>query len=116
MAILFEKSVIVNENEEGNKYLSSLRTRMSGSPHSPIDPNTLRRFFEQSLQSDNFNGLALLANYVDQYQVDIADWNLNKFRSALDYYLNHSVDLNNLLTFIRFYTKYISDHLNNPAI
>lgn len=41
---------------------------------------------------------------------------MSKFRSALDYYLNHSFDLNKLLTFTRFYTHFANSALSTHNI
>jgi len=58
-----------------------------------------------AVSSDDFEGLANLVGYLENYGIDINDWDMNKFRSALDFYLNHSFDLSKLLTFVRFYVR-----------
>ena len=64
-------------------------------------------FFEQSLGRDNFNGLAHLATFTEKFEIDISNWPVSKFRPALDFYLNHTPDLNKILTFTRFYTQFV---------
>jgi ATP-dependent Lon protease len=48
--------------------------------------------------------------------VSTAHWKLGKFRSALDFYLNHSFDLSKVLTFVRYYTRHLSDRLDSVTI
>jgi len=68
-----------------------------------IASSRLEDFFEQCLKIDNFDGLAYLADYVEGNNVDTTAWDLNRFRSALNFYLNHSFNLNKIMTFTRFY-------------
>lgn len=71
--------------------------------HQPLSNSSLEKFFGQCLKHDNFDGLAYLASYVETHDVDISKWKMNKFRSALNFYLNHAFNLNKLMTFSRFY-------------
>ena len=41
---------------------------------------------------------------------------MSKFRSALDFYLNHSFDLNKILTFTRFYVASARSALNKIEV
>lgn len=75
----------------------------------------LEKFFNESLKLDNFEGLALLSSYVQKHNIPIDSWNLSKFRSALDFYLNHSFDLSKLLTFTKFFSKYLQDKVAAKA-
>lgn len=51
--------------------------------------------------------------YVEQHQIDISSWDLNHFKSALDFYLNTKFDMNNLFTFTKFYTYFHTCKLRN---
>ena len=73
-------------------------------------------FFEQSLSRDNFNGLAHLATFTEKFEIDISNWPVSKFRPALDFYLNHTPDLNKILTFTRFYTQFVDGALRNESL
>ena len=52
-------------------------------------------------------------NYSDRYDVNLGDYPLNKFRSALDYYLNKNFDLNKVMTFLKFYQRHMQDRARN---
>lgn len=84
--------------------------------YSEVTNEALSRFFEQSLSRDNFNGLAHLAAYAENFNIDISSWQISKFRPALDFYLNHSPDLNKILTFVRFYTQYANSRLRKEDL
>ena len=47
-----------------------------------------------------------MINYLETNSVDISQWDMTRFRSALDFYLNHSFNLNNVLTFSRYYVQH----------
>ena len=76
----------------------------------------LKNFFEASLRKDNFDGLAHLASYVERNHVSTKDWDIGKFRSALDFYLNHTFDLNKVLTFSRFYVQHANSRLASQEV
>lgn len=38
---------------------------------------------------------------------------MKKFRNAVDFYLNHTFDLNKLLTFTKFYSAYANSSIRN---
>jgi len=85
----------------------------SESPFSLIDSSFLNKFYQQSLQTDNFNGLGHLLTYVEKYGVDIGEWNLSKFKGALDFHLNQRFNLNNVLIFTKYYTCFHQCRLRN---
>lgn len=41
---------------------------------------------------------------------------MTRFRSALDFYLNHSFNMNNVLTFTRFYAHHVRSALSQPNL
>ena len=41
--------------------------------------------------------------YAQKFDYSISQWDLNKFRSAIDFYLNTRFNLNNLLIFSKFF-------------
>jgi hypothetical protein len=47
-----------------------------------------------------------MLTYVEQYGLDICDWNLAKFKTPLDFNLNVKPNLNNVLIFTKYYTYY----------
>lgn len=53
-----------------------------------INENNLKDFFEKSLKSSNKKGLSLLINYLERNEVDISDWEIQRFRQSLDENLN----------------------------
>lgn len=79
---------------------------------SAINTDSLHKFFNESLEKDNFDGLGHLINYLETRNIDITEWDLSKFRSSLDFYLNHSFDVNKIFTFLRFYVRSASSNLN----
>jgi hypothetical protein len=83
---------------------------------SKIDVKDLETFYEKSLLVDNFDGLGHLMNYVQLKNVDVSSWNVSKFRPALDYYLNHSFDINKILTFLRFYVAFAQGNLKQTGL
>lgn len=44
--------------------------------------------------------------YVERYSVDIGEWEFGGFKSAIDFYLNEKLNLNNVLIFTKYYTYY----------
>jgi len=83
--------------------------------HSPVKVSDLNQFFEKSLAKDNFDGLAHLASYIERYQIDISRWEVSRFRSAIDFYLNHSFDINKILTFSRYYMRFANSKLQSSS-
>lgn len=76
----------------------------------------MKAFFEQSLRRDNFDGLAHLASYAERNHVSTKDWDISRFRSALDFYLNHTFDLNKILTFVRFYSLHANSCIESQEV
>ena len=114
-ALLFSKNLHFNNIYQANLNLAEVLN----SPHqyfSLIKVNDLKTFFEQSLNRDNFDGLGHLANYIERNHIDISRWEIGRFRSALDFYLNHTFDINKILTFTRFYIHYANCALNRGNI
>ena len=102
-SLLFKKNVRTEDIEQANIYLAKV---VGQAAPVFIESSDLCTFFEQSLERDNFEGLSSLIAYLERQDVNISSWKIGKFRSALDFYLNQSFDLNKVLTFIRFYTHY----------
>ena len=114
-ALLFGIALEAKNIEEANIYLKKMQ---AGFGTSPIAKSRLERFFNESVARDNFDGLAYLAAYLESNNVNIEDWNMQRFRSALSFYLNHQFNLNKILTFLRFYThqaKSVIEGLNVDA-
>ena len=44
--------------------------------------------------------------FLEKYRVNISEWSLNQFKSALNFYLNVRFDINNVLIFTKYYTYY----------
>lgn len=103
-ARLFEFAAASRNNEYANQMLRQLTLDTSGYPYSLIESSTLQQFYSQSLSSDNFNGLGHLLTYIEKFGVDISQWSLGKFKSALEFYLNHKFNLTNILIFTKYYT------------
>lgn len=82
-------------------------------PFSLIDTTLLNKFFTRSIKGDNFNGLGHLMTYVEKFGVNIAEWNLSQFKTALDFYLNQRFNLNNVLIFSKYYTYFHQCRLSN---
>jgi hypothetical protein len=47
-----------------------------------------------------------MLTYLEQYRLDISEWNLSKFKSPLDFNLNVKPNLNNVLIFTKYYTYF----------
>ena len=105
---MFEYALLAGKTSLANEILAKLATDRSGHL-SPVDPRYLVQFFELSLKNDNLDGVAHLVNYSDRYGVNLGDYPIGNFRSALNYYLNKNFDLNKVMTFLKFYQKYTSD-------
>ena len=105
-ALLFSKSIHFGEIDPATVHLKNLVDSKALYSHTPVKVEHLAQFFELCLKKDNFDGLAHLATYVERYQVNISGWEIDRFRSAIDFYLNHSFDINKILTFTRFYMHY----------
>jgi len=80
----------------------------NGAGPNPISQASLEKFFEQSLKRDNFDGIALLANYCEANSVPIGDWNLSRFRTAINHYMNVDFNLSKVMIFSKFYKLYYS--------
>jgi hypothetical protein len=94
-ALLFSRAVHGGDIKDGNILLKK--------GVAALDQSDLQAFFDKSVRNDNFDGLGHLINYVEANSISTAGWDINKFRPALEFYLNHSFDLQKLLTFTRFY-------------
>jgi Glu-tRNA(Gln) amidotransferase subunit E-like FAD-binding protein len=81
-----------------------------------ISENHLRDFFEKSLKTGNNKGLSLLINYLERNEVDISDWEIQRFRQSLDQNLNQSFDKDFLQTFLRYYTHFALSQLSQPEV
>lgn len=114
-AMLFSKSVLDQELDQATISLKKLVDSKMMYSHTQVKVEDLNSFFEQCLKKDNFDGLAHLASYVERYQIDISKWEMSRFRSAIDFYLNHSFDINKLLTFSRFYIHFANSQLVNSS-
>lgn len=112
-SLLFSKSLLTDNLTEANLHLFQANQGY-GARH--ISPADMEAFFERSLSQDNFTGLAHLANVVEALSVDTSKWRMSKFRSALDFYLNHCYDLNKVLTFTRFYTQHAKSCLAKVSV
>lgn len=44
--------------------------------------------------------------YLEQYNLDISEWNLAKFKTPLDFNLNVKPNLSNVLIFTKYYTYF----------
>ena len=115
-SLLFKKNVLLERLDEATVNLHRVNQLSSFGRYSEIQSETLGHFFEQSLSRDNFNGLAHLATFTEEFEIDISNWQINKFRPALDFYLNHTLDLNKILTFTRFYTQFVNSALKNESL
>lgn len=108
---MFSKAILDKDLDQATINLKKLGDDKTLYSHTQVKVNELNEFFEECLKKDNFDGLAHLANYVEKNQINIAKWEMNRFRSAIDFYLNHSFDINKLLTFSRFYIHYANSQL-----
>ena len=99
---LLEYSVLGGRTQLANSTLVKL-TKDRSESLSPVDPRFLSKFFEQSLQKDNLDGVAHLVNYSERYGTDTSSLPINNFRAALDFYLNKKFDLSKIMTFMKFY-------------
>ena len=69
----------------------------------------MRKYFEDCIKRDNIDGTAHLVNYSERYGVSLGTFPINKFRAALDHYLNERFDMNKVMTFLKFYSKHFRD-------
>jgi len=53
--------------------------------------------------------------YVEKYGVDISEWNLEAFKTPLDFHLNQSLNLTNVLIFTKYYTYLHQCRLRNEV-
>lgn len=101
-ALRFILALHLNDLDEATRSLRRLQlTNYEG--FQPVPVSNLEKFFEQSLKRDNFDGLAFLIAYLETHNIDIGSWKVDRFRSAVNFYLNHAFNLNKILTFTRFY-------------
>jgi hypothetical protein len=92
---------LIPENNRLNKEKSFIRD------------DCLKKFFETSVSRDNFEGLAHLVTFLERKGVDISDWNMIIIRSAVDFYLNHTFNINHIFTFTRFYIHHAKSCLSS---
>lgn len=111
--LLFQKNTAIGDIARANVALKNVLRDTSIAQYAQIDVDALEQYFELSLSLDNFEGLAQLIIYLERNDVDISSWKMSRFRSALDFYLNYTFDLNKVLTFTRFYTHFGNCSLRN---
>jgi len=51
-------------------------------------------------------------NYCQANDLDIGSWDIGRFRSALNYYLNVDFNISKVLVFSKFYSYYYRCRLN----
>ena len=61
---------------------------------------------EQAVKRDNFDGIAYLTNYCQNFSVDASEWNLSQFHSAINYYLNVNFNMSKVMIFTKFYRHF----------
>lgn len=66
----------------------------------------MQRFLEQAIKRDNFDGIAYLTNYCQNFSVDASEWNLSQFHSAINYYLNVNFNMSKIMIFTKFYKHF----------
>ena len=103
-----EYAILAGKSQVANDLLVKL-TNNRESNLSSVDPRFLTSFFEQSLKQDNIDGIAHLVNFAERFGVDLGQYPINKFRGALDYYLNREFDLSKVMTFLKFYQRHFAD-------
>lgn len=86
--------------------LKQIANSTSDYPYSLVDTTVLQKFFTQSVRGDNFSGLGHLLTYAKKYGIQIGEWNLGQFKTALDFHLNQRPNLNNVLIFTKYYTYF----------
>lgn len=114
-SLLFMRDSILGDLELANEHLYKMLTSTQKSPYSLLSAADLTPFYTKSLKTDNFDGLAHLINYVEQNDISIHEWDITRFRSALNFYLNHSFDISKLLTFVRYYVAFGDSCLRNGS-
>lgn len=107
-ARLFEFAVVSGNADFANQNIKQLVSLSSNDRprYSLIDPAMLNQFYEKSLLQNNFNGLGHMMTYLEQYNLDISEWNLAKFKTPLDFNLNVKPNLSNVLIFTKYYTYF----------
>ena len=107
-ARVFEFSVISGNADLANQNLKQLVSLSSNDRpvFSLIDPSMLNQFYEKSLLNNNFSGLGHMMTYLEQYKLDISEWNLAKFKTPLDFNLNVKPNISNVLIFTKYYTYF----------
>ena len=50
-----------------------------------------------------------MVNYCNRYAVDTSEYPIEKFRGALDHYLNRDFDLSKVMIFAKFYQRHYAD-------
>jgi hypothetical protein len=73
-SLLFKKNVLLERLDEATVNLHRVNQLSSFGRYSEIRSETLGHFFEQSLSRDNFNGLAHLATFTEEFDIDISNW------------------------------------------
>ena len=112
-AHMFNIALEAGNIQEANLYLKKVYEHSKVNAFSPITTDQLNSFYNKSIARDNFEGLAYLINYLETQNISIASWDIGKFRSSIDFYLNHSFDLNKIFTFTRFYTHFANCKLES---
>jgi hypothetical protein len=106
---MFEYAVL-NDNT-GNSAALAL-SKMRGRGETPIDRRYLERFYKHCIAADNFEGIAHIVNYCQTNELDIGSWDIRRFRSALNYYLNVEFNMSKVLVFSKFYNYYYRCRVN----
>lgn len=69
---MFQLNLGLGKLERANQNLRNVLKTPSATQYTQIEAGNLEKFFETSLQSDNFEGLASLINYLEANAVDIS--------------------------------------------
>lgn len=110
-ALLFQLALSNNSIEESNVFLKKIvQNGPTGATLIPVQK--LEEFFEESLSRDNFDGLAYQITYLEMNNIDISGWTMQRFRSAVNFYLNHQFNLNKIFTFVRYYVHFVRSGLD----
>lgn len=72
-------------------------------------------YFRRCVSNDKLEGVGHLVNYCEHYDVNVSKWQLEKFRSALNYYLNEKFDLNKICLFNKFYTAFFQSRYRDAT-
>lgn len=114
-SLLFMRDAILGELDQANEHLLKMLTSNNRSPFALLEASDLNIFYTKSLKNDNFDGLGHLINYIEQNDIQINEWDITRFRSAVNFYLNHSFDVSKLLTFVRYYVAFGDSCLKNGS-